>query len=107
MAVSNITEVEIDTVLTAIAPTRAGTMCIVDSFGHLYREQIDSLYAKYTTALAGTGKEIGIHAHNNMQLAYANTIEAILLGANRIAATMGGPGRGAGNRHLELLLGFL
>jgi 4-hydroxy 2-oxovalerate aldolase len=107
MAVSNITEVEIDTVLAAIAPTHAGTMCIVDSFGHLYREQIDSLCTKYTTALAGTGKEIGIHAHNNMQLAFANTIEAIILGANRIDATMGGLGRGAGNCHMELLLGFL
>ena len=74
MAVSNITETEIDTVLAAIAPTHAGTMCIVDSFGHLYREQIDGLYAKYSAALAGTGKEIGIHAHNNMQLAFANTI---------------------------------
>ena len=42
--------------------------------------------------MAGTGKEIGIHAHNNMQLAFANTIEAIILGANRMDATMGGLG---------------
>src|SRR4029079_15327295 len=70
MAVSNITEEEIDTVLTAIAPTRAQVMCTVYSFGHWYREQIDRLYNKYTSALAGTGKEIGIHAHNNMQLAF-------------------------------------
>ncbi len=107
MAVSNIKEVEIDTVLAAIAPTHAQVMCIVDSFGHLYREQIDHLYNKYSAALAETGKEIGIHAHNNMQLAFANTIEAIILGANRIDATMGGLGRGAGNCHMELLLGFL
>jgi len=107
MAVSNIEDVEIDTVLAAIAPTPAGVMVIVDSFGHLYREQIDRLYNKYTTALAGTGKEIGMHAHNNMQLAFANTIEAIILGANRVDATMGGLGRGAGNCHMELLLGFL
>src|SRR5919109_911841 len=107
MAVSNIKDVEIDTVLTAIAPTHAGVMVIVDSFGHLYREQIDRLYNKYAAALAGTGKEIGMHAHNNMQLAFANTIEAIILGANRVDATMGGLGRGAGNCHMELLLGFL
>ncbi len=73
----------------------------------MYREQIDRLYNKYTDAMAGTGKEIGMHAHNNMQLAFANTIEAIILGANRIDATMGGLGRGAGNCHMELLLGFL
>ena len=107
MAGSNITEEEIDTVLEAIAPTPAGTMVIVDSFGHLYREQIDRLYHKYSEALKGTGKEIGIHAHNNMQLAFANTIEAIVLGSNRADATMAAPGRGAGNRPMELLLGFL
>ena len=107
MAVSNITEEEIGKVLEAIAPTPAGTMVIVDSFGHLYREQIDRLYHKYAEAMEGTGKEIGIHAHNNMQLAFANTIEAIILGSNRADATMAGLGRGAGNCPMELLLGFL
>jgi 4-hydroxy 2-oxovalerate aldolase len=107
MAVSNITETEIDTVLAAIAPTAAGTMVIVDSFGHLYHEQVDMLYKKYTKAMEGTGKEIGIHAHNNMQLAFGNTLTAIALGANRADATMLGLGRGAGNCPMELLLGFL
>lgn len=107
MAVSNITESEIDTVLEAIKPTPAGTICIVDSFGHLYREQIDLLYKKYSEAMARTDKEVGIHAHNNCQLAFANTIEAIILGAERADATMGGMGRGAGNCPMELLLGFL
>jgi 4-hydroxy 2-oxovalerate aldolase len=107
MAVSNITETEIDTVLEAIAETPASTMVIVDSFGYLYREQIDRLYRKYAAALEGTGKEIGIHAHNNLQLAFANTIEAIILGCNRVDSTIFGFGRGAGNCHTELLLGFL
>ncbi|MFP4279189.1 MAG: aldolase catalytic domain-containing protein [Halochromatium sp.] len=107
MAVSIITEEEIDTVLEAIASTPASTMVIVDSFGHLYREQIERLYHKYADALVGTGKEIGIHAHNNLQLAFANTIEAIILGCNRVDATIFGFGRGAGNCHTELLLGFL
>ncbi len=84
MAISNITEEEIDTVLEAVADTPASTMVIVDSFGYLYREQIDRLYHKYAAAMAGTGKEVGIHAHNNLQLAFANTIEAIILGCNRV-----------------------
>jgi 4-hydroxy 2-oxovalerate aldolase len=106
MAVSNITEAEIDTVLEAIATTPVTTMVIVDSFGYLYREQIDRLYHKYTAAM-GSDKMIGIHAHNNLQLAFANTIEAIILGCNRVDATIFGLGRGAGNCHTELLLGFL
>jgi 4-hydroxy 2-oxovalerate aldolase len=107
MAVSNVEDVEIDTVLAAIAPTPVQVMVIVDSFGYLYREQIDRLYKRYSSALEGTGKQIGIHAHNNLQLAFANTIEAIILGANRADATMAGLGRGAGNCPMELLLGFL
>lgn len=107
MAVSSISETEIDTVLQAIVPTPAEVMVIVDSFGHLYREQLEILYNKYSDAVSASGKEIGMHAHNNMQLAFANTIEAIVLGANRVDATMGGMGRGAGNCPMELLLGFL
>jgi 4-hydroxy 2-oxovalerate aldolase len=107
MAVSNISETEVDTVLEAIAPTPARVMVIVDSFGHLYREQVDMLYNKYAAAMADSGKEIGIHAHNNLQLAFANTIEAIILGSSRADATMAGLGRGAGNCPMELLLGFL
>jgi 4-hydroxy 2-oxovalerate aldolase len=107
MAVSTVRETEIDTVLDIIRPTPAGVMVIVDSFGHLFRDQIESLYTKYADAMLDTGKQIGIHAHNNLQLAFANTVEAILLGANRADATMGGLGRGAGNCPMELLLGFL
>jgi 4-hydroxy 2-oxovalerate aldolase len=107
MAVSNISETEVDAVLDAIRPTPANAMVIVDSFGHLYREQIDMLYTKYAEAMKDTDKEIGIHAHNNLQLGFANTIEAIILGSSRADATMGGLGRGAGNCPMELLLGFL
>lgn len=107
MAVSNIKDVEIDTVLAAVKETPADVMVIVDSFGYLYREQIDRLYKKYASAMEGAGKDVGIHAHNNQQLAFANTIEAIILGSNRADATMAGLGRGAGNCPMELLLGFL
>ena len=107
MAVSNFSEAEIDQVLEEIRETPAGTMVIVDSFGHLYREEIDRLYRKYATAMEGTGKQIGMHMHNNMQLAFANTIEGIILGSNRVDATMYGLGRGEGNCPMELLLGFL
>jgi 4-hydroxy 2-oxovalerate aldolase len=107
MAISTVQEVEVDQALQVIAQTPATAVAVVDSFGSLYREQIDHLVKKYQAALAPAGKEVGIHAHNNMQLAFANTIEAIILGANRADATMAGLGRGAGNCPMELLLGFL
>lgn len=107
MAISTVQEAELDQALEVLAQTPASTIVVVDSFGSLYMEQIEILVKKYLKAIEGTGKQVGIHAHNNQQLAFANTIEAIIHGANRIDATMGGLGRGAGNCHMELLLGFL
>jgi len=107
MAVSTVQEAELDQALEVLSETPASTIVVVDSNGALYSEQIEILVKKYLKALEGRGKEVGIHAHNNLQLAFANTIEAIIHGANRVDATMAGLGRGAGNCPVELLLGFL
>ncbi|MBN1488543.1 MAG: aldolase catalytic domain-containing protein, partial [Phycisphaerae bacterium] len=107
MAISAAQEAEIDQALEVVAETPASTLVVVDSFGSLYAEQIEMLVKKYLEFGKATGKEVGIHAHNNLQLAFANTIEAIIHGANRADATMAGIGRGAGNCPMELLLGFL
>lgn len=107
MAVSIVQEPELDQALEVLAATPASTIVVVDSFGALYAEQVEILVKKYLQYAKDTGKEVGIHAHNNQQLAYANTIEAIIHGANRIDATVAGLGRGAGNCPMELLLGFL
>ena len=107
MAVSTVKEQEIDQVLEEIAKTPAGCVCVVDSFGSMYAEQIEILVKKYLRYGADTKKEVGIHAHNNQQLAFANSIEAIIHGANRVDASMAGLGRGAGNCPMELLIGFL
>jgi len=107
MAVSTVQEAELDQALEVLAGTPATTVVVVDSNGSLYAEQIEILVKKYKKALEGTNKEVGIHAHNNLQLAFANTIEAIIHGVNRVDATIAGLGRGAGNCPMELLLGFL
>lgn len=107
MAISVVKEIEIQQALEVFAETPASTIVVVDSFGALYREQVDHLIKTYLAAIEGKNKHVGIHAHNNQQLAYANTIEAIILGANRADASMAGIGRGAGNCSMELLLGFL
>lgn len=107
MAISTVQDKELSDALEVVAQTPVSAVFIVDSFGALYSEQVRDLVKKYTSALQGVGKEVGIHAHNNQQLAYANTIEALILGATRLDATINGLGRGAGNCPMELLIGFL
>jgi len=107
MAMSILQDREIQEALDIFAETEADVVVLVDSFGVLYSEQIKDYSKRYLKAVKGTGKEVGIHAHNNQQLAFANTIDAIICGVNRLDATMNGIGRGAGNCPIELLLGFL
>ncbi|MBN1809289.1 MAG: aldolase catalytic domain-containing protein [Planctomycetes bacterium] len=107
MAVSIVQERELEEALQVFAETPVSAVYIVDSFGAFYSEQVRDLTVMYMKALEQTGKEVGIHAHNNQQLAYANTIEALIVGASRLDATMNGIGRGAGNCPLELIVGFL
>jgi len=78
---------------------------LVDSYGAFYSEQVTSLLALYRKH--APRKELGFHAHNNQQLAFANTQHAIIEGVNLLDATINGIGRGAGNCNLELLLNFL
>ena len=107
MAVSTVSEQELDEVLELLANSEVGTIYLVDSFGAFYGEQVRGLIDKYTAYAKQNGKKVGIHAHNNQQLAFANTIEAMLKGATMLDASMAGLGRGAGNCQMELLVGFL
>ncbi len=107
MALSTVHEKDLLEALEVLAETPVGTVYIVDSFGSLYSEEIRDLTRQFRRAMNGTDKLIGIHSHNNQQLAYANTIEAIVCGASMLDATINGIGRGAGNCPLELLIGFL
>jgi len=105
MAVSKVIEPDLDEALKDIAKSKVPNFYLVDSFGSLYCEQIEAFMKKYKDALPG--KTIGIHAHNNMQLAFSNTITAIVEGANMLDATFLGLGRGAGNCPMECLIAFL
>ena len=107
MALSTIREPELREGLELVVETGIKAVCIVDSFGAMYGEQIDYYYDLYNSYAEPKGVIVGMHAHNNLQLGFANTIQAIVKGSNSLDATMGGLGRGAGNCPMELLIGFL
>jgi len=105
MAVSKVMERDLDEALEDVAKSRVPVLYIVDSFGAMYCEQVEALARKYTAALAD--RTVGFHGHNNQQLAFANTIEAIIHNCNFVDGSLLGIGRGAGNCPLELLMMFL
>jgi len=107
MAASTIPDGELNEGLEMLAKSEVKVIYLVDSFGAFYSEQVHALVKKYLGYGKASGKEVGVHMHNNMQLAFANTIEGIIEGANFLDATMAGLGRGAGNCPMELLLAFL
>jgi 4-hydroxy 2-oxovalerate aldolase len=107
MAISVVNDSELDEALEILCQSEVQTVYLVDSYGSLYGEEIQALTRKYRGFAEAGGKKVGIHAHNNQQLAYANTIESLILGASYLDCTIGGLGRGAGNCPTELLLGFL
>lgn len=107
MAISNAKESDINRALEMLGKSCVDGIYIVDSFGSLFPEQIRKISDQYLEIADKYGKYIGMHAHNNQQLAFANTIESCAEGVSFLDATMGGMGRGAGNCAMELLLGFL
>ena len=107
MAVSKARKEDIEAALDMVGESPANAVYLVDSYGALYPEEISVMSELYLEHMDKYGKQVGIHAHNNQMLAFANTIEACSVGVSMLDATMNGMGRGAGNCMLEQLLGFL
>ncbi len=105
MAISKEREPDLVESLKQLAKAPVDIVYVVDSFGALFCEQIEYLVKLYMEHLPG--KTLGVHCHNNQQLAFANTIEGIIHDANFVDGSLYGIGRGPGNCCLELLVGFL
>ena len=107
MAISTSQVDDVKASLEIICKTPVDVIYIVDSYGSLYPEQIQRIADLYCSYGEKYGKKIGIHAHDNQKLAFANTIEAVGDNVDYLDATYNSMGRGAGNCAMELLLGFL
>lgn len=107
MAISQANTDQVEEALTMLCESRVDVIYLVDSYGSLYPENAGKLAQKYIEFAEQAGKQVGFHAHNNQNLAFANTIETMSYGVSYLDATALGMGRGAGNCAMELLLGFL
>ena len=107
MAISQANSEQVEAALEMLGGSSVDVIYLVDSYGSLYPENAGKLAKQYLEIGEKYGKAIGFHAHNNQNLAFANTIETMSYGVSFLDATASGMGRGAGNCAMELLLGFL
>ncbi|OAB46069.1 aldolase catalytic domain-containing protein [Paenibacillus glacialis] len=105
MALSNVMENELVEAFEMIKDSAVDIVYIVDSYGSLDHKDITFLVEKFQTHLPN--KRLGIHAHNNLQLAFSNTLIASEKGVELLDASVYGMGRAAGNCPTELLVSQL
>lgn len=107
MAISNVQDTDLKLGLEEICKSPVDVIYIVDSFGAIYPEEMARIANLYGEIADKYGKKLGIHAHDNQRLAFANTIECAGDGVDYLDATYNAMGRGAGNCAMEQLVGFL
>ena len=87
-----------------LAAARAGASWIVlcDTNGGTMPSDIRRGVLAMREALAGAGSaaRVGIHCHNDCELAVANSLEAVLAGADMVQGTINGYGERTGNANL-------
>ena len=87
MAISNAQEGDIKVALDLLGKTPVDILYIVDSYGSIYPEQMERLADLFGEFAAKYNKKVGIHAHDNQKLAFANTIECVGDGVDYLDAT--------------------
>ncbi|SDS15938.1 4-hydroxy 2-oxovalerate aldolase [Paenibacillaceae bacterium GAS479] len=105
MALSNVMENQLVEAFEAISESVVDVVYVVDSYGSLKPSDFGYLVDKFKQHLPN--KKLGVHTHNNQQLAFANTLLAVDKGVEFLDASVYGMGRAAGNCNTELLVAHL
>ncbi len=77
---------------------------VADTYGSMFPDQLADFFGPLLEI-----KHIkwGFHPHNNLQMAFANSLAAMKAGAKVVDGSVFGMGRGAGNLPTEIMLAYL
>lgn len=104
MGYTNYSKAEQELLISLVRQSGIDYLYVVDSYGSLFPYQIQPIFEPL---LASLKIKIGFHPHNSLQMAFANTLEAIRCGIHIVDSTIYGMGRAAGNLPTEIILSVL
>ena len=89
-------------VLEAVIAAGATTVNIPDTVGYNMPQQFGELILNLRSRVSNADKAIfSVHCHNDLGLAVANSLSAVMNGARQVECTINGLGERAGNAALE------
>lgn len=100
------TEEELQMLIDTANEISAYALYVVDSFGYMQSWDVTRLFDRFDMGLNDSIK-IGFHPHNNMNLAYSNTLKVFEIPTERkiiIDSCVLGCGRSAGNLQSEIII---
>ncbi|MBW2617542.1 MAG: aldolase catalytic domain-containing protein [Deltaproteobacteria bacterium] len=77
---------------------------VADSYGSILPDQMEAFLEPVQSI---EGIKVGFHPHNQLQMSFANALEAMRCGVDIIDGTIYGIGRAAGNLPLETFVAYL
>ena len=92
--------------LERISKSSVNMIYIADSLGSLHGNRLKDLQGAFSKTCKESNKLLGFHPHNNLGLAFSNSLEMEWLGIDIVDGTITGMGRGAGNLRIEQYLMF-
>jgi len=89
-------------ILEAVIDAGATTINIPDTVGYTMPSQFGDLIANLRERIPNSDKAIfSVHCHNDLGMAVANSLAAVMKGARQVECTVNGLGERAGNASLE------
>ena len=105
VSVTSYSDVELRELIGLVNEVRPYAVSMVDTYGLLYPQDMLHIYEILDDEM-DEGIQIGFHAHNNFQLAYANSLAFLEKKSKHdivVDGTLYGMGKSAGNAPIELL----